>query len=114
MTIFPVFGMLLNNVANEIDFYLGSVHNEHMYICICNAINERQVLDAVDNGANSLADLQATLGVATVCGCCAETAIEYLPGGRYARKSSPVPEIGIGSAANDSSRILHEVVAKRA
>ncbi|MGA0584627.1 MAG: hypothetical protein ACO2ER_12095 [Castellaniella sp.] len=35
-------------------------------------------------GATDLGDLQARLGVATCCGRCADTATEYLPGGRYA------------------------------
>lgn len=55
-----------------------------MYICICNAISERQVQEAVAQGASELSDLQASLGVATCCGHCAEVASEYLPGGRYA------------------------------
>lgn len=50
-----------------------------MYICICNAITERQVVDAVAQGATTLQDLQANPGVATCCGCCAGTAQEYLP-----------------------------------
>jgi bacterioferritin-associated ferredoxin len=53
-----------------------------MYICICNAITERQVRASVDAGAASLDDLQFELGVATCCGRCAGTACEYLPGGR--------------------------------
>lgn len=53
-----------------------------MYICICNAVTERQVHAAVDAGATTLSDLQFELGVASCCGCCAETAQEYLPGGR--------------------------------
>jgi bacterioferritin-associated ferredoxin len=55
-----------------------------MYICVCNAISERQVQDAIAQGAADLGDLQAQLGVATCCGHCADTATEYLPGGRYA------------------------------
>ncbi|WP_077069111.1 (2Fe-2S)-binding protein [Bordetella pertussis] len=53
-----------------------------MYICICNAVTERQVRACVDAGAATLGDLQFELGVATCCGCCAATATEYLPGGR--------------------------------
>ncbi|WP_242697641.1 (2Fe-2S)-binding protein [Bordetella petrii] len=53
-----------------------------MYICVCNAITERQVRASVDAGASTLSDLQFELGVATCCGCCAATAQEYLPGGR--------------------------------
>lgn len=50
-----------------------------MYICICNAITEKTVIEAVNNGASTLGDLQAELGVASCCGCCAQTASEYLP-----------------------------------
>uniref|UniRef100_UPI00349FCFB5 (2Fe-2S)-binding protein n=2 Tax=Pseudomonadota TaxID=1224 RepID=UPI00349FCFB5 len=53
-----------------------------MYICVCNAITERQVRASVDRGATSLEDLQFELGVASCCGRCADTALEYLPGGR--------------------------------
>lgn len=53
-----------------------------MYVCICNAVTERQVRACVDAGATSLGDLQFELGVASCCGCCADTAAEYLPGGR--------------------------------
>ncbi|CAM3867668.1 bacterioferritin-associated ferredoxin [Bordetella bronchialis] len=53
-----------------------------MYVCVCNAITERQVRAAVDGGAATLDDLQFELGVATCCGTCAATAVEYLPGGR--------------------------------
>lgn len=59
-----------------------------MYICVCNAISERQVQEAVAQGASELTDLQASLGVATCCGHCAEVATEYLPGGRYASARS--------------------------
>lgn len=53
-----------------------------MYICICNAVTERQVRACVDAGATSLGDLQFELGVASCCGRCGPTACEYLPGGR--------------------------------
>jgi bacterioferritin-associated ferredoxin len=83
-----------------------------MYVCVCNAITERQVRAAVDGGAATLDDLQFELGVATCCGTCAATAVEYLPGGRCssvceARPITPIahaPAVPIadqsGSAAN--------------
>jgi len=55
-----------------------------MYICVCNAITERQVRACVAAGATTLGDLQFELGVASCCGCCAQTAQEYLPGGARA------------------------------
>lgn len=76
-----------------------------MYICICNAITERQVQASVADGACSLQDLQADLGVASCCGCCADTAIEYLPGGRYAtvgvHPDGQAQAASVGAAAND-------------
>jgi bacterioferritin-associated ferredoxin len=60
-----------------------------MYICICNAVTERQVHAAVDSGAVTLSDLQFELGVATCCGRCADTAQEYLPGGRCSSVCAP-------------------------
>ena len=65
-----------------------------MFICICNAITERQVQSAVADGAITMSDLQAQLGVATSCGRCAETAGEYLPGGRYAGQATVRQEAG--------------------
>ena len=78
-----------------------------MYICICNAITERQVQSAVADGAATMSDLQGQLGVATCCGCCAETAVEYLPGGRYAGQATVRHEAGtlVAEAANDVSLV---------
>ena len=39
-----------------------------MYVCICNAVTEKQVKHAALEGASSLEDLQMDLGVATCCG----------------------------------------------
>lgn len=75
-----------------------------MFICVCNAITERQVQAAVADGASSMADLQGQLGVAACCGCCADTAAEYLPGGRYAGQVTVrhgVSAVAV-AAANDS------------
>jgi bacterioferritin-associated ferredoxin len=88
-----------------------------MFICICNAITERQVKQAVAEGATTLADLQGQLGVASCCGCCAETASDYLPGGRYAGQATQVRRAGSAvntPAANDSgvvSPLAQPVVA---
>lgn len=43
-----------------------------MYICICKAVSDHQIREAVRDGARSVADLQATLQVCTGCGCCAQ------------------------------------------
>ncbi len=88
-----------------------------MFICICNAITERQVREAVAGGAHSMSDLQAQLGVASCCGCCSDTASEYLPGGRQAAYPAVHDMVEtIEAAANDTalSTGFTEVVARRA
>ncbi|WP_183638002.1 (2Fe-2S)-binding protein [Niveibacterium umoris] len=49
-----------------------------MYVCICNAITERDVKQAAHEGARRLRDLSESLGVATQCGRCAEHALTCL------------------------------------
>ncbi|MGE4337575.1 MAG: (2Fe-2S)-binding protein [Pigmentiphaga sp.] len=51
-----------------------------MYVCVCNAITEKQVRQSVAGGASTLEDLQVDLGVASCCGTCVEAAETYLPG----------------------------------
>jgi bacterioferritin-associated ferredoxin len=45
-----------------------------MYICICNAVSDRQILDAVNAGVTRFDELVAELGVATGCGACEQAA----------------------------------------
>jgi len=49
-----------------------------MYICICNAITDKQIRSAAEAGATDLWALQAELGVASGCGSCKEMASEIL------------------------------------
>jgi len=72
-----------------------------MFICVCNAITERDVHAAVAGGARSLSDLQGQLGLASCCGACAELAQEYLPGGCYAAShmQQPTPSALMAQAA---------------
>lgn len=41
-----------------------------MYICICNAITDREIRGAVSLGSRTVGDLQRDLGVASCCGKC--------------------------------------------
>ena len=45
-----------------------------MYICICNAVTERQLKDCARSGVKSLDELAFHLGVGTGCGRCRECA----------------------------------------
>lgn len=49
-----------------------------MYVCICNAVTEKQVIKAVDNGCRSLRHLRNELGIAASCGRCAGCARDVL------------------------------------
>ncbi len=49
-----------------------------MYVCICNAITDKQIRRAARNGVSSLYELRGTLGVAAGCGSCARTAQDIL------------------------------------
>ena len=49
-----------------------------MYVCVCKAVTERQVRQAVNNGAQSLKDLRRELGVTSDCGQCAACARQCL------------------------------------
>ncbi|MEM7763340.1 MAG: (2Fe-2S)-binding protein [Pseudomonadota bacterium] len=49
-----------------------------MYVCICQAITDRQIEKAIDAGIDSVDKLRDTLGVASCCGSCEETAAEMV------------------------------------
>ena len=49
-----------------------------MYVCVCNAITEREITGAVARGWASYRQLREELGVGTCCGRCAGCAREVL------------------------------------
>jgi len=49
-----------------------------MYICICNAITDKQIREAAKAGVTNLSALQQELGVAAGCGSCGEAAAKIL------------------------------------
>ncbi len=49
-----------------------------MYVCICRAVTDNQIRDAVQEGCCSMRELRNCLGVATQCGRCALTARDVL------------------------------------
>lgn len=49
-----------------------------MYVCICKAVTDRQIRGAIRQGAESIAELQAQLPVATGCGCCRGSVLRLL------------------------------------
>ena len=49
-----------------------------MYICVCRAVTEGQIREAVKGGARTLQDLRRQLGVTSECGRCASYARDCL------------------------------------
>jgi bacterioferritin-associated ferredoxin len=45
-----------------------------MYVCVCNSVTDREIKSAVEFGARSFEDVQASLGVATCCRRCTDCA----------------------------------------
>jgi len=63
-----------------------------MYVCICNAITDKQIRQAAKAGVEDLWELQRQLGVAAGCGSCKEMASQILSEGRQSRaRFEPVP-----------------------
>lgn len=61
-----------------------------MYVCVCNAVTERQIHHAAAQGARTLRDLRQSLGVTAECGRCARCAHECL---RSALPAAPRPDV---------------------
>ena len=49
-----------------------------MYVCVCNCVTERQVLECAQAGVSTLDELALELGVGAGCGRCRECAAECL------------------------------------
>lgn len=70
-----------------------------MYVCVCRAITEEQVRQAVAGGADSLAKLRETLGLGVDCAKCLEYAKRFL-GNDNSGGGDPGDNPGGGSAGN--------------
>ena len=56
-----------------------------MYVCICNAITDKQIRKAAESGVQDLWGLQRKLGVGSGCGSCKEMASQILREDRQTR-----------------------------
>ena len=45
-----------------------------MYICVCNGVTDEQIRAEIRQGACTMRDLRARLGIATCCGRCGQCA----------------------------------------
>jgi bacterioferritin-associated ferredoxin len=49
-----------------------------MYVCLCHAVTDRQIREAVVHGARTLFDVQCRLPVGGCCGRCMDAAHEVV------------------------------------
>ena len=62
-----------------------------MYVCICAAVSDRQVVAAIENGADTLEKLGFELGLGLGCGCCREQAQQMIDAVVHERRRLPAP-----------------------
>lgn len=49
-----------------------------MYVCVCQAVTDSQIREAICDGACSMRELRQRLGVASECGRCSQCALGIL------------------------------------
>jgi len=60
-----------------------------MFVCVCNAVTEKDIGTAVAEGCQSLRELRQQLGVGACCGRCCDCARGVLQDTLHARASRP-------------------------
>jgi bacterioferritin-associated ferredoxin len=73
-----------------------------MYVCLCRAVTDRDVEQAVACGHTTLPALQATLGVATGCGRCRSHVHQMLqetPASSFSGAMTPLACSPMGASA---------------
>jgi bacterioferritin-associated ferredoxin len=64
-----------------------------LYVCVCNAVTDSQIRDAICEGACSMRELRQKLGVASECGRCSQCALGILRGQQSANQQSPSEQV---------------------
>jgi bacterioferritin-associated ferredoxin len=65
-----------------------------MIICVCKAVGERAVREAILAGARTVAELARATGASTDCGTCAEHLVELLAEERTSSPTAPAHPAG--------------------
>lgn len=70
-----------------------------MYVCVCNAVTDRDIGSAVAEGCCSLRELRDQLGVGNCCGRCTGCARDVLHQSLHARAPHSLTVVGLTPAA---------------
>lgn len=69
-----------------------------MYICICNALSDKELKDAVAQGHACVDDVYRACGAERQCGCCAEEIAELMRDHREESWSAATGEDQVAAA----------------
>ncbi len=60
-----------------------------MFLCICKSVSDKQVREAVDQGARTIGDVSARFGLGAECGKCLDDVRQFLDACLLAPPSTP-------------------------
>ncbi|QQS54280.1 MAG: (2Fe-2S)-binding protein [Candidatus Competibacteraceae bacterium] len=60
-----------------------------MFLCICKSVSDKQVREAVDQGARTIGDISARFGLGAECGKCLDEVRQFLDACLLAPPSTP-------------------------
>ena len=69
--------------------YKGQLQECFMYVCLCNAVTDSDIRDAVDAGVSSFRQLKQTTKCATRCGQCTRMANDVFKEALSDSRSAP-------------------------
>lgn len=64
-------------------------HSPQMYVCLCHAVTDRQIKQAIADGARTVRQVQLRLRVGTNCGKCIPAAREIVDAAQAEKPASP-------------------------
>jgi bacterioferritin-associated ferredoxin len=61
-----------------------------MYVCVCNAVTDSDIRNAVDDGVRTMRQLLEKTGCSSTCGCCKHLAVEVLQDSLADRRNTQI------------------------
>ena len=72
-----------------------------MYVCVCKAVTERQIHEAIRLGARTLKDLRRELDITRECGQCASCARQCIKAALGEQRQAGDGEVVLHALANE-------------